>query len=114
LEDYAVMVEEYMMYKHYGIRRDLGFAHKPSGFSGFATCSDARLGWGVRGRIGDANVLPRLRLALGSALPQRNHEPDIGRLPAPVAMNTEYDWCENLDLNGLSSAVPIPLSIPVR
>jgi len=114
VEDYAMMIEEYLMYKHYGLRQDQGFVHTLDDSSEFAACSDLRLGWGVRGRIGDADVLPRLRLALGSALPQRNHEPDIGRIPAPVAMNTEYDWCENLDLDGVSNTAPVPRSMPAN
>lgn len=96
-EDLAMLFEETMMAIHFGVTRDLAFTSQPASPQGAVlSCENFQVGWGVRGRIAASQVLPRAKNVIVQLLPERNYLSQMDRFPAPIAMDTSRDWCENL------------------
>jgi hypothetical protein len=96
-EDLAMLVEEVLMAKRYGARRDMAFTDK---FGSGATSSSIIVRWGQRGRVGEASIGPRARRMtqlLTPWLPQG----DADWVAAPMALTPGLSWYANL---GPSSA----------
>lgn len=102
-EDTAMLFEESMMALHFGFTRDVAFTTAPD--SDFEDdCSGYRVGWGVRGRIAQPQVSVRAREIVSKLLPERDYEQALSALPGPVTMDTNRDWCDNIDLSASSSS----------
>jgi len=91
-EDLAMLFEEFMMATRRGIRRDVAFTTK---YSAGMTGADLAVAWGQRGRIADANVKPRIKLALAQMAPWIDPAL-VDALPAPIAMRAGESWTANL------------------
>lgn len=96
-EDLAMLFEEFMMHLHYGFERDVAFTTVPDEGDNDTDCSDYRVGWGVRGRIGSSQLQSRLEAVLSELLPERDYTTEVALLPLPRSMNTNLDWCQNID-----------------
>ena len=56
-----MLFEEAMMAIHYGFSRDMAFTTVPADAAEERRCSDYQVGWGVRGRIAEEQVISRAR-----------------------------------------------------
>ncbi|WP_167076982.1 hypothetical protein [Massilia aquatica] len=95
-EDLAMLFEEFMMSYRHNVRYDVAYANQTTG-------SDLVIGWGQRGRIGEAAIKPRIKLVLQRIAPWIDASA-VDRLPAPVMMKPGASWEANLVLNPSSMA----------
>ena len=65
-EDFAMLFEESMMKKHYGIDRDVTYVEVPATTT--PKCDDYVIGWGQRNRIAASEVRPRAEAVVKKAL----------------------------------------------
>ncbi|WP_341501430.1 hypothetical protein [Gallaecimonas sp. GXIMD4217] len=92
-EDLAMAFEELMMDMRYGIERDQAVTELAE--------SRYRIAWGQRGRMGDADIKPRIQFAVDNLLPEvrdaaLNH---LAVAPAPTQMPTGVSWFDALDID---------------
>ncbi len=92
-EDLAMLFEEAMMWQRYGIRRDVAV----TGLRSTDPAQDLVVSQGQRGRIGQAELQPRLASVLADIFPEAQGIP--GTLPAPIPMRAGESWWDNLELN---------------
>jgi len=96
-EDLAMTLEETFMSLRLGVQRDVAFL--PLDAKG-EWVDDVR--WGQRGRVGDARLRSRVKLAAAAVAPWLDAGgPDL--LPAPVAMRVGDTWDGNLNLGTSTS-----------
>lgn len=95
-EDVAMALEEFLMSRRLGIRRD--FALTPRWGPG-ATGSTIPVTWGQRGRIGEPALRPRLRAIVQQLVPWIDPA-EVERLDAPLAMRAGDSWTANLQPAG--------------
>ncbi|MCW5661578.1 MAG: hypothetical protein KIT60_28085 [Burkholderiaceae bacterium] len=100
-EDAAMTLEELLMSRRLGIRRDVAITDK---ITDTTTGSTLIVRWGQRGRVGSDNIKPRAR-ALAQALVPWFDLNEVDNLPAPLPMRTGESWNANLSL-------PAPPSVP--
>lgn len=108
-EDLAMLFEEAMMKLHFNIDRDMAFITPPAEPKG-AACDDFIVGWGVRNRVGDLNVLPRAQFAVQQLLPQQDYSAELAAMPLPSSLPTGAGWCSSVLLqqpNFQKSANPV-------
>lgn len=91
-EDTAMTLEEFLMQRRLGIKRDFAIAPKPPGGS-----SSLVVQWGQRGRIGEPALRPRLRFIVAQLAPWIDPA-EADRLDAPLAMRSGETWSANLVL----------------
>ncbi len=99
-EDFAMLVEETMMLRHFGFRRDTAFVEQEvtgTDSSGEAL-TDYVVYWGQRGRIGDTLVRPRAQMAMEKLLPDISWGSFFDSLAEPSEMAVGATWLDNLDL----------------
>ncbi|NHZ65261.1 hypothetical protein F1735_23670 [Massilia sp. CCM 8694] len=89
-EDLAMLFEEFMMSYRHNVYYDVAYANQPTG-------SELIIGWGQRGRIGEATIRPRVKLVLERIAPWIDLTA-VDRLPAPVMMKPGASWEANLAL----------------
>jgi len=112
-EDLAMLFEEAMMAIHFDIRRDVAFGPVPADDRDPLACSSYKVAWGMHGRIGAPQLRQRIDLVLAQLLPERDYRSELNALPAPVAMNPQRDWCENLATGGAANGnAALRTSIP--
>lgn len=97
-EDTAIMFEEVMMKYHFNVDRELAFTDAP--FTADASCSAYVVRWGYRNRIGAPGVKARAEIIVQQLLDPAEVSSYFATLPAPHAMTTGMDWCENLSTVG--------------
>lgn len=101
-EDVAMLFEEIMMSHRYGILRDIAITDKPE----VQTSSTITVEWGVRGRVGQAELRDRASYVLGQMLPDINTQLVMDGLPEPVALVKGQTWAQNLVLTADQSTSP--------
>jgi hypothetical protein len=96
-EDAAMTLEELLMNRRLGIRRDVAITDKIT-----ATTTGATLivRWGQRGRIGSGPIKPRARALAQTLVPWFDLN-EVDNLPAPLPMRAGESWSANL-------ALPVP------
>ncbi len=104
-EDIAMTLEEFLMNRRLGIRRDFAIAAKPAPG---ATGSTILVQWGQRGRIGEPALRPRLRAIVQQLAPWIDPA-EVDLLPPPLAMRVGDSWTGNLSLPG-----PMPPALRVE
>ncbi len=92
-EDVAMLTEEILSYCFYGIQRDLATSNRPAS-------GDFTVGWGMRGRIAEPQVLQAARFVVKELLPGVSFESCYASLPAPVQLRRGATWTANLDPSG--------------
>jgi len=92
LEDVAMTLEEVLMQRRLGIRRDFAIAD-----AGGASAATTIVRWGQRGRVGDPALRPRAT-AIAQALVPWLDPAELDQLPAPIAMREGESWEANLPL----------------
>lgn len=92
-EDVAMTLEEVLMQRRLGIRRD--FAITDAFDSETTSSSTVSVGWGQRGRVGEAAIRPRAR-AIAQALTPWLDPAELDLLPAPTALRAGESWAANL------------------
>jgi hypothetical protein len=95
-EDLAMLFEEFMMRYRHGVQYDLAFTDV---YTDDMTDSQIMVGWGQRGRIGAANIKPRVKLVLQKIAPWIDVAA-VDALPAPLQMRAGQSWASNLALDG--------------
>ncbi|TXH34924.1 MAG: hypothetical protein E6Q92_12455 [Burkholderiaceae bacterium] len=102
-EDIAMLMEEfYMSYRH-GVQRDVAITGPVVANT---TGNNLMVTWGQRGRIGDAALRPRLKLAIAQTAPWLNTSV-ADTLPATLMMQAGASWNTNLVLTA-NGAAPAP------
>ncbi len=91
-EDIAMTLEEVLMQRRLGIRRDFAIADAAGD-----TSATTIVRWGQRGRIGEAALRPRAK-AIAQALVPWLDQAELDQLPAPLAMRPGESWKDNLQL----------------
>lgn len=91
-EDTAMTLEEVLMQRRLGIRRDFAIAD-----AGGETSATAIVRWGQRGRIGEPAIRPRAK-AIVQALTPWLELAEVDNLPPPLAMRAGESWAANLQL----------------
>ncbi len=96
-EDYAMLFEAAMMKYHYNIDMDIGFVAKPEGAK--HTCNDYIVEWGVRDRIANETVKPRVKFVLDSIFPEKSSQWSdfLNSLTPPKPLPTNVGWCDSLN-----------------
>ena len=93
-EDLAMLFEEFMMSYRHGVQYDIAYSDKvPDG----ATADQVTVVWGQRGRIGEAEIRPRVKLVLQQIAPWID-QAAVDALPAPILMRAGESWAANLQL----------------
>jgi len=95
-EDAAMLVEEALMQRRYGVLRDVAVT---DALAPGSSSTDLLVRWGQRGRIGEAAIRPRLSLVLSEVMPWLGAGFADG-LVAPQALRAGQSWGANLDLSG--------------
>jgi len=85
---------EFLMQSRLGIQRDKAITDK---ITPATTAATLLVRWGQRGRVGDANIKPRVR-AIVTALTPWVAPSDVDLLPAPLQMRAGESWNANLAL----------------
>ncbi|MBL8287087.1 MAG: hypothetical protein JNL85_03805 [Rubrivivax sp.] len=93
-EDTAMALEEFLMQRRLGLKRDFAIAPRPASGS-----SPLVVQWGQRGRIGEPALRPRLRFIVTQLAPWIDPA-EVDRLDAPLAMRPGDTWSGNLVLPG--------------
>jgi hypothetical protein len=103
-EDLAMLFEEFMMSYRQKVQYDIAFTNR---YVDGMTASQVIVGWGERGRIGEAAIRPRIKLVLQRIAPWIPVTAVDG-LPAPVLMQAGLSWDANLAIspNGGVFAAP--------
>lgn len=91
-EDVAMSLEEFLMQHRLGIQRDKAITDK---ITDSTTGSTLIVRWGQRGRVGAANIKPRVRSIVQQLAPWVGPEA-VDNLPAPLAMRAGESWEANL------------------
>ncbi len=92
-EDLAMLFEEFMMQRRYGVRRDVAMSNK---FRPGMTGSDLIVAWGQRGRVADPAVRERIALVLREIAPWIDAR-ELDALPTPQPLREGASWTANLD-----------------
>jgi len=96
-EDFAMLFDGFMMKARYNIDRDVAVTNYVG--SG-GSSSDYIVEWGQRGRIGEANIKPRVAFAVNRILPEfEDYQTVLDNLPAPIQMEPGKSWIENLEIS---------------
>jgi len=96
-EDFAMLFEELMMQFRYGVYRDVAITNNPTHESD--NTGDFIVEWGQRGRLAQTQIVPRVRFATSSILPDFNVEAAIAQIPETKLFTEGLTWQENLNLN---------------
>lgn len=100
-EDIAMLFEEFMMFQRHGARRDVAITDK---IGPGTTGNTLIVRWGQRGRLAEAAIQPRVKLALRHIAPWID-EALVDALPAPLAMRAGESWNANLVLPAAPGSV---------
>jgi hypothetical protein len=92
-EDIAMTLEEFLMQRRLGIRRDFAIV---DAFSGDVSSSSVIVRWGQRGRVGEVAIRPRLREIVRQLAPWADVN-EVDQLPAPTPMRAGESWGANLE-----------------
>lgn len=101
-EDTAMALEEFLMQRRLGLKRDFAVVPRPGPG---ATGSTIFVQWGQRGRVGDAALRPRLRAIVQQLVPWIDPG-EVDLLAAPQPMRVGDSWTGNLVLPGPPAASP--------
>jgi len=108
-EDFAMLVEETMMLRHFGYRRDTAF-YEEDVIGEDEDNNDIiayNVYWGQRGRIGNDLVKPRALHAMQELLPDTDWASFFDSLAEPTAMRVGESWGDNLDLSNSNDGIRI-------
>ena len=110
-EDVAISLEEFLMQHRLGILRDKAITDK---ISATTTSSTLLVRWGQRGRVGDANIKPRVRAMVQQLTPWIDPA-IVDGLPTPLQMRPGESWNANLSLPAPPRvATALSLGLPTR
>ncbi len=112
-EDLAMLFEELMMRRRFGVQRDIAVTSAPP--SEDPDANDYIVAWGQRGRLGDAAVRERARLLAALLLPGEDFAPFFANLEPPQALRADVGWVDNLSPQGAAKttrAVPVQDRLP--
>lgn len=99
-EDFAMLVEETLMLRHFGFRRDTAFVEKSTPVDASEqNYTEINVRWGQRGRIGDPLVKPRAQHAMEEILPDINWSVFFNNRAEPTNMSIGDTWAQNLNLD---------------
>lgn len=93
-EDAAMLLEEVLMVRNHGWRRDFAISDKANDSS---TGSTLIVRWGQRGRVGADSLRPRARFAMTQLAPWVGAAA-VDALPVPMQMRPGESWTANLAL----------------
>lgn len=98
-EDAAMLLEELLAYRHFGMERDVAVTNLPTMPS--PTSADYYVAWGQRGRIRDPAVKDRALYVAQRLLPESyaSLQAWAATLPNPQPMLVGASWIDNLDLD---------------
>ncbi len=100
-EDYAMLFDGFMMKARYNVDRDVAITNQPQN-----STEQFIVTWGQRGRIGDANIKPRVDYVTHRILPEFSSASEIiDNLAEPIAMEAGKTWAENLTISPLNPQV---------
>jgi hypothetical protein len=96
-EDIAMLIEEFMLARNHGFRRDVAITDK---ITSTTTSSTLIVRWGQRGRVGETAVKPRVQQTVQALAPWvlAVDTNAVANLPAPISMRTGESWAANLCL----------------
>ena len=100
-EDFAMLFEALMMQERYNLVRDVAVINQPTGDT--VSASDYVVDWGERGRIGHAEIKPRIAFVAEHVLPEFDSATAVANLPEPIAMIAGDAWHETLTISPTSS-----------
>lgn len=106
-EDVAMLFEETMMQRHFGVQRDVAYLERPVNGTN-AECDDYLIAWGMRNRIADAAVRPRALLVAQSLLPSQQWQTFFDGLPPPQFLSFGSGWCQSLIVGNDAAAAASP------
>jgi hypothetical protein len=94
-EDIAMLIEEFMLARNHGIRRDIAITDKVRPTD---TGSTVIVRWGSRGRVGEPGLRPRVQFTVERLAPWvLQSDPNaVAALPPPLPMRPGESWTANL------------------
>lgn len=108
-EDVAMTLEEVLMQRRLGIRRD--FAITDAFDAQASSSATAIVRWGQRGRVGEAAIKPRAR-AIAQALTPWFDTAELDLLPAPTPLRAGESWSANLEQPAVPRQARAPGAAP--
>lgn len=102
-EDFAMLFEEAMMKIHFDVDRDMAFVDAPANPT---SCMDYTIGWGVRNRIGEPQVLERAAWTIEMLLPHQDYTAQLATFPAPTDLPVGVGWCATATFNDVLLSKP--------
>ena len=109
-EDVAMSLEELLMQSRLGILRDKAITDK---ITAATTANTLIVRWGQRGRVGHADIKPRVRATVQMLMPWLDPVA-VDSLPAPLAMRPGESWNANLALPAIPRATPLSAELATR
>ena len=107
-EDVAMSLEEFLMQYRLGVLRDKAITDKISDTTAASTLT---VRWGQRGRVGDADIKPRVRAIVGQLTPWLDPSA-VDTLAAPLSMRAGESWSDNLALPAIPRAARLQAAEP--
>lgn len=95
-EDYAMLFEELLMQNRFNVYRDVAVTNQPTGDS--ISGSDYIINWGQRGRVGEADIKPRVKYVTNRILPEFDADSALNNVIAPIPMTQGDNWIEALTI----------------
>lgn len=106
-EDVAMLFEETMMLRHFGVQRDVAYL-TPAEDSAALDCDDYRVAWGMRTRIADPAIAPRAQLVAQALMPSRQWQAFFAELPPAQFLSFGSGWCQSLLVGNDAAAMAEP------
>lgn len=100
-EDFAMLVEETMMAKHFGFQRDAGFVGPVQSPSEDKPITAVQ--WGQRGRLGAPLVKQRAQQSMEVLMPNTDWSVFFESLGAPSMLTSGKSWMDNLNPDTLQN-----------
>lgn len=109
-EDVAMLFEVAMMKYFFDVDYDIAYSTAPQGDTRY--CEDFPLEWGVRNRIGDAEVTRRAEFVVNQIYPNLDTAAFFNEFPLPQDLNTNQNWCQSVNINSDSNEMRAKPVVP--
>lgn len=96
-EDYAMLFEELMMQHRFGIARDVAVTNNPNHQDD--NSETLTVNWGMRGRVAAPQIKQRVEYVTERVLPEFELTTALNQLAAPLLMQPNKSWLDNLVLS---------------
>lgn len=106
-EDVAMLFEETMMMRHFGVSRDVAYLTRPLDEAA-AGCDDYAVAWGMRSRIAADGIKQRALQVAQQIMPSRQWQVFFDELSPAQFLSFGSGWCQSLVVGNDAAAAAEP------